>query len=412
MRFGLCAALAVLLCSCRTAPTIEPKPFAALIKKPVGGSYNVSGSVSGHCGRRTDLHIVQVQVDDIHAAALGISRFLKKYTAMCLAPGCSFTGRWSGGIGAFDYILQATRWVSTSQLDEAATAAAQLGTLQYANTAPGQGKYDADVVRRLEASREKLMDPQINKNPLERRILKDEIAELEPQAASYLATADKSLLHVLVVSSEKRHDYTEEPSALPAESPFARVSHLLKSGSIDQAQRAAAWLNNNAATSKSSSGTGGVGLRLGVRPDGVYIDEVIPDMPADAAGAKPGFKIITIDTSTASGNDPNAVRALIIGPVGTSVSLKIRSPEGVEKQLTIRRAALAPDRDQFHQVVQGCLEHSDKWIRKNCLRAKATVDPDSESTIGAIVRALKDGDPTVRTAAVELYQGLLDRGMD
>jgi hypothetical protein len=64
------------------------------------------------------------------------------------------------------------------------------------------------------------------------------------------------------------------------------------------------------------------GVRLAKDKDGFTADAVVPNSPADAAGIKPGDRVVTIAGKDVAALTPRDAAALLAGPVGTSVDIR------------------------------------------------------------------------------------------
>jgi carboxyl-terminal processing protease len=97
----------------------------------------------------------------------------------------------------------------------------------------------------------------------------------------------------------------------------------------------------DSATSQLSGAYEGIGAY--VDTDGEYLTIVSPieGSPAEAAGLKPGDKIIAIDGEDMTGIDPELARQRVLGPAGSTVTLAI-AREGQEEPLefSITRAKI------------------------------------------------------------------------
>jgi hypothetical protein len=87
------------------------------------------------------------------------------------------------------------------------------------------------------------------------------------------------------------------------------------------------------------SGSGGVGVRLGLRGENVIVEDVMPGSPALAAGVMAGEQIMAIDGRESSGLGLRSVHHLLGGDPGTRVRVAVRDAVGKVKSITIERAA-------------------------------------------------------------------------
>lgn len=91
----------------------------------------------------------------------------------------------------------------------------------------------------------------------------------------------------------------------------------------------------------ADSQRGGVGITITATKDGnIFVQAVLPGGPADRAGVKTGDVVLSVDGKSAAGMSPAEAAALIVGPAGTAVTLRVRHVMGVEATLTIKRAPI------------------------------------------------------------------------
>jgi carboxyl-terminal processing protease len=79
----------------------------------------------------------------------------------------------------------------------------------------------------------------------------------------------------------------------------------------------------------------GIGAWVDTNAEYLTIVSPMPDSPAEAAGLRPGDKVIAIDGEDMTGIDGNLVIRRVLGPAGTQVNMTIRrdGPEGSEPQI-------------------------------------------------------------------------------
>ena len=83
---------------------------------------------------------------------------------------------------------------------------------------------------------------------------------------------------------------------------------------------------------------GGVGVSLAQTATGDTVLTPLPDSPAAAAGVKDGDVLLAVDDTTLqSGASADQVTALIRGPIGSTVRLKVRHVSGVTETLSVTR---------------------------------------------------------------------------
>jgi len=80
-----------------------------------------------------------------------------------------------------------------------------------------------------------------------------------------------------------------------------------------------------------------VGLFVTRRSGQIVVSAVSPWLPADAAEVAVGDQVLAIDGRDVAGLGPRAVTFLLRGPVGSSVTLIVRTPEHDKRKLTLTR---------------------------------------------------------------------------
>ncbi len=86
----------------------------------------------------------------------------------------------------------------------------------------------------------------------------------------------------------------------------------------------------------TSGGFEGVGMTVEAVPRGLRIIEIFKGSPADRAGLKPGDVILEADRRTLAGKSTTQATALIKGPRGTFVTMRVVT-DGRERQVRVKR---------------------------------------------------------------------------
>lgn len=81
----------------------------------------------------------------------------------------------------------------------------------------------------------------------------------------------------------------------------------------------------------------GIGVFIEDTPEGVGIVSVIPDTPADKAGLKPGWRIVTVDGETVRDEPSNGVAKRVQGEEGTEVTIGFEDEQGNIREITLTR---------------------------------------------------------------------------
>ncbi len=85
----------------------------------------------------------------------------------------------------------------------------------------------------------------------------------------------------------------------------------------------------------------GAGLGLTVRGRAVVVSDLVPEGPGRQAGVRIGDRILAVDGQRARSIDDT--RALLSGPEGTEVRLRVRGLDGVARTLPLTLAAIPPE---------------------------------------------------------------------
>ncbi len=90
-------------------------------------------------------------------------------------------------------------------------------------------------------------------------------------------------------------------------------------------------------------GAAGIGLALSGRPGSLVIGSVVSDGPADAAGIRPGERLLAIDGQSLRRQDAVSAEARLNGDEGTDVALTLRGRDGRSRTLSLRRMLVPAD---------------------------------------------------------------------
>jgi carboxyl-terminal processing protease len=158
----------------------------------------------------------------------------------------------------------------------------------------------------------------------------------------------------------------------------------------------------------------GIGAYVDLRGDYLTIVSPIEGSPAEAAGLKPGDKVIAIDGEDMTGVPPEEARSKIIGPDGTQVTLTV-SREGQTKPLefTITRAKIV-----MHSAEGKMLENENKigYIDINTFGDQTTKElRDSLDKLLAqnprgLIIDLRNNPGGYLTTAVEVSSEFIEKG--
>lgn len=86
----------------------------------------------------------------------------------------------------------------------------------------------------------------------------------------------------------------------------------------------------------------GVGLSVSQVKEGLRVDQVFPDSPAEQAGIEVGELVVSVEGNSIAGKSSRVSTERIKGPEGTEVTLGVRDPQsGKTRELAITRAQIA-----------------------------------------------------------------------
>jgi C-terminal peptidase prc len=84
----------------------------------------------------------------------------------------------------------------------------------------------------------------------------------------------------------------------------------------------------------------GIGVKLSKTDDGVFVDQVLPDSPAEASGLKNGDVIESVDGRDLAALTIKQAIAAITGDAGTQVQIVYRDASGARRNLSITRGVV------------------------------------------------------------------------
>lgn len=84
----------------------------------------------------------------------------------------------------------------------------------------------------------------------------------------------------------------------------------------------------------------GIGVELALGDGRPVVVSALDDSPAQAAGLLPGDALLSVDGRDTLGMGTAGLEALLPGEPGTDVTLELRSPDGSERRVTVRRALI------------------------------------------------------------------------
>ncbi|HEY6550956.1 MAG TPA: S41 family peptidase [Solirubrobacterales bacterium] len=85
----------------------------------------------------------------------------------------------------------------------------------------------------------------------------------------------------------------------------------------------------------------GIGLTVTEVKQGLRVERVFPDSPAEKAGLKSGDLIVSVEGESIAGESSEVSTEKIKGPEGTEVTIGVKKPSGKVRELKIERAQIA-----------------------------------------------------------------------
>lgn len=155
----------------------------------------------------------------------------------------------------------------------------------------------------------------------------------------------------------------------------------------------------------------GVGVTIAYAADGLHIQSVVEDSPAEAAGLLPGEIITAADGNDLTGDNVYDGSSLIQGEEGTQVVLTVLDVNGVSRQVTITRVRLESD-----PVSYELLENNVGYVRLanyykgSADSVKAAVEDLMEQGADSFVFDMRDNPGGYLNELTDLLDYLLPEG--
>lgn len=391
--------------------------WASAIEKviPEGGGHGSNWRSNGMCGRRVGGWILQVDVEDESIAIPGIVDAILKAHPLQLVPGCSFIGGWRGGITQdVDLEFRITRWIPESSIEPLIKKISSYGTVRYLNELQSQGTFDESLVKEYKRAQSRWKDdPKLEWDPVEKRIVREQIQYLAPKARSYEETVDKVPLHVVVVRKHGLKDLGQGPSpdgvSDYGEQPtWLGVERRLKDGSVEDRRKAAFRLTKLAPATFGDSDIGGIGLVLGTNSSGtVVVANIDPESPLRDKVSR-GDAVKLIDDKPVGGL-AEAVNSLR-GKSDQSVSIEFLKSGGNKERIKVRRLIIFPSAKRFEETVWRAAHDEDSLVAELAIRASRSPNIDHDKSVESLERLVGQKAQRVRLAAIQALQFALWNG--
>ena len=157
----------------------------------------------------------------------------------------------------------------------------------------------------------------------------------------------------------------------------------------------------------------GIGAYVDLDGDYVTIISPIEGSPAEAAGLRPGDKVIAIDGEDMTGVPPEEARSRIIGPEGTQVSLTVsREGSATPLEFTITRAKIVQPSAEGKMLDDGIGYVDINTFGENTTRElRQTLDTLLAQNPRGLIVDLRYNPGGYLTTAVEVSSEFIDKGV-
>jgi hypothetical protein len=420
--------VAIILFAAGSARALGPGDDFDSLKITPPNAWVHSGSVhTKGCGRATDLHLIQIKVDDIYSATPDLARVLDEYSARPLSDGCISHALWENGVDFRGRQIRVTRWLDRKSLFSFTKEVLKIGTGQYIGSVPGHGQYAASVIDARDKLKKQLSgDSELGADANKRSAAESELRELESRVASIRDTESLELVHVYMWEPRR---YDRRPVAREVEGDqsldlrtFAAIVKAYRSRNGAVRAKAIRQLARIALRSgRLESSIGGVGLQLTDTPRGITVSDVINGMAADRAGVERGDIIEEINENPHFGVSLEGVKSMIRGPSGSRVVLTVRSPaDDSLRVVELVRESLQASSSEIAAFARECMNDDDPGIRSNCLTALAiSADLDgSREAVRRLLSMMTGSDERSRSSALAALRSVWgisaseDRGIE
>lgn len=373
------------------------------------GNHGSNWRSEGLCGRATPGWVIQIEISDESIAIPKIIDAVLDPKSLPLSSGCMFMGGWRDGVvEGTDLEFRLTRWVPEARLEGIIKAIALQGEVKYLESVRSQGTFDEKMVEEhARAEKRWKDDPKLDWDPIEKRIVRDQLHFLAPKVLSYQETRDKVPLHVYIVKKNglKTLSLGESPTDLQdfSSAPtWVGVESRMASKNVAERRSAAVRLKKLAGTVKpGSDDTGGVGMDIKMVGSEMVIVSIAPESPLITA-VSPGDVIEKIDFNQAT--HPLQIVYGIQGDSKQRVHFLFRKRDGTRLEAGVDRLVLYPGAKRFEDQLWRAMEDGDPLISELVipLLQNATLDkPRREKTLR---RLIADKAPRVRLAAIRALE--------
>lgn len=160
---------------------------------------------------------------------------------------------------------------------------------------------------------------------------------------------------------------------------------------------------------------GGIGVRVEIRDQRLYMEAVTPEGPAAQAGILKGDLLLAVDGVPVRGRRLGESMDALLGEPGSTVQLRLQTPGEPARELTVTRDYLAVP-SVFRKLVDGDIgllhvshftRHSHEELRDGLENLRA----DLGQPLSAVIIDLRGNPGGVIESAVEIADGFLDEGL-
>ncbi len=156
----------------------------------------------------------------------------------------------------------------------------------------------------------------------------------------------------------------------------------------------------------------GVGVTVTYEQDGLHIQSLMEDGPAQQAGLLPGEIIVAVDGTVLMGDDVREKSKLISGEEGTEVVLSVRDVHGNTREVTVVRAKLKEVSVNF-EMIDGDVGYVSvkNFYDGTAENAKQAVEELMAQGARAIVFDMRDNPGGYLNELIDLLDYLLPEGV-
>ncbi|NND45504.1 MAG: S41 family peptidase [Xanthomonadales bacterium] len=160
---------------------------------------------------------------------------------------------------------------------------------------------------------------------------------------------------------------------------------------------------------------GGIGVRVDILAQRLFIEAVTPGGPASEARILSGDQLLAVDGVPVRGRPLGDSMDALLGEPGSTVELRVRSPGEAARELTVTRDYLTVP-SVFRKPVDGDigLFHVSHFTRHSHEELRAAIDDlgaDLGGPLSGIILDLRGNPGGVIDSAVAIADGFLDRGL-